>query len=87
MDKIRVGIVGFGFIGRRHAHMINNNNFFELCTIADIKNKNDLEFDSFASVPFFSSINEMISFKDDYLDLIVISTPNGLHEENDLSFV
>ena len=39
MDKIRVGIVGFGFIGRRHAHMINNNNFFELCAIADIKNK------------------------------------------------
>ena len=50
MNQVNTAIIGFGFIGRRHASMINNNSFFSLKAIIDIKDKNELNLEGFEQV-------------------------------------
>tara|TARA_B100000530_G_scaffold329597_1_gene271799 strand:- start:369 stop:1409 length:1041 start_codon:yes stop_codon:yes gene_type:complete len=87
MKQLNIAIVGFGFIGRRHASMINNNSFFSLKAIIDIKDKNELNLEGFEQVPFYKSIDNMVSNQTNQIDLIVIATPNGLHEQNALDSI
>lgn len=78
MKKIKFAIVGFGFIGKRHAVMIDCNPNTELVAIVDnnleLKNEVAKEY----SIPFFSSLDELFDAKVE-LDIVNICTPNGLH--------
>lgn len=87
MKQVNIGIIGFGFIGRRHASMIINNVFFNLKAIIDVKDKDELNLEGFKQVPFYKSIKEMISHQANEIDLMVIATPNGFHEENSLDSI
>ena len=76
-SKIKVILIGYGHIGKRHATVISNSPTFELTAVVDahpISKKNAPD----AVAPFFSSIT---AFSQSGLsaDLAVIATPNGLH--------
>ncbi len=78
MLGIHFGIVGFGFIGKKHADLIVKHPFSHLFAIADDDDQKKHEADSFF-VPFYNSLETLL--KESKPDIVNICTPNGLHEE------
>ncbi len=79
-NKVKFAVVGCGHIGKRHAEMIKKNPEAKLTALCDIKPKKSLGIEAY-DVPFFSSIDELLSSKLDF-DVVNICTPNGLHAEH-----
>jgi UDP-N-acetyl-2-amino-2-deoxyglucuronate dehydrogenase len=82
-NKIKFAVLGCGHIGKRHAEMIVRNSESELVGLIDIKDKKELNIESF-NVPFFNSIEDFFESGIE-VDVINIATPNGLHSENALT--
>ena len=77
--KITFAVVGCGHIGKRHAAMIHQNPHTALAALCDVHNPLYLGLDSFQNIPFFSDLDSLLSSDID-VDVIIIATPNGLHE-------
>jgi predicted dehydrogenase len=82
MSKIKFGIIGFGYIGKRHCNVIKVNNSCELVAICDI-NENSILNHQFDGEKFYTSASKMILDNPD-IDVICVCTPNGLHAEHSL---
>lgn len=83
MDKtetIKFAVVGCGHIGKRHATIIRENSSCELVAICDVKSKDLLDLKSLDKIPFFTKIDDLLKPNLE-VDVVVIATPNGLHEE------
>ena len=73
---MKVGIIGFGHIGRRHSESVMNNPNMELIAVCDPKaNSKDLP----ETVELWENYKEMIDAHS--FDLMVVATPNHLHYE------
>ena len=59
--------------------MIHQNPHTALAALCDIRHPLELGLDSFQNIPFFSDIDALLA-ADIEVDVIVIATPNGLHE-------
>ena len=79
-NKVKFAVVGSGHIGKRHAEMICRDDESELIAMADIRSAKECEAEKF-NVPFFNSIDELLSNKEINFDVVNICTPNGLHAE------
>jgi predicted dehydrogenase len=77
MDKIKVAIAGFGFMGHTHAEMVKTFPEMELTAVCDT-NPEQLK-DAPEGVKAFTSQEEMREKAD--FDVVIISTPNPNHEE------
>jgi UDP-N-acetyl-2-amino-2-deoxyglucuronate dehydrogenase len=77
-EKIRFAIVGAGFIGRRHASMIQNNPEATLVAMADTNPAQSSVITDQFKVPFFNSIEELL-VSDLQFDVVNICTPNNYH--------
>jgi UDP-N-acetyl-2-amino-2-deoxyglucuronate dehydrogenase len=80
---IKFGIIGCGYIGKRHAEMITRNPESELIAFADIQEKENLELDSYKNAAYYNSAEELCRNHPE-IEVICIATPNGLHAENAL---
>jgi len=78
--KVRFAVVGSGHIGKRHAEMISRDDESELIAMVDIRTAKECDAERF-NVPFFNSIDELLSNKEIDFDVVNICTPNGLHAE------
>jgi UDP-N-acetyl-2-amino-2-deoxyglucuronate dehydrogenase len=78
--KIRVGIVGCGWIFDRHVEAIKTNaDYFELVALCDIDKK---KLDNRAKeydIPGFTDYKEMLEKMEGKMDFVSIATPNSLH--------
>jgi predicted dehydrogenase len=82
MSKIKFAVVGCGHIGKRHAEMISRNQESELVALIDVKEKDELNINSF-EVPLINSLSDFL--KSDFeVDVINIASPNGYHVEQAL---
>ncbi len=81
MSKVKFGIVGCGFIGKRHAKLIAQDSRCDLVAICDI-NTNEEVFARDMQVPFFTSLESLLL--EDF-DVLCICTPNGLHARHALA--
>jgi UDP-N-acetyl-2-amino-2-deoxyglucuronate dehydrogenase len=81
-NKVRFAVVGCGHIGKRHAAMISLNPDAELVALCDIQPKEALGLEHYP-VPFFPSIDTLLASNLDFV-VVVIATPNGLHEQQAL---
>jgi UDP-N-acetyl-2-amino-2-deoxyglucuronate dehydrogenase len=74
MGKIKFAIVGYGYIGKRHANFIEQNNNAELVAIVD-------EFINLADskIPTFKSLDQLFESSVE-VDVLVVATPNALHD-------
>ncbi|MEM7035809.1 MAG: Gfo/Idh/MocA family oxidoreductase [Bacteroidota bacterium] len=82
MSQIRFAIVGFGYIGRRHAEIIKGHPDCALAAVCDIlpgKAEQVAEY----GVPFFNTAEEMLENGPE-ADVVCICSPNGLHAEHAL---
>lgn len=75
--KIKIGVLGCGHIGRKHAEMIVQNSDFELVALIDVLDRESLNISEY-NVPFYNSIEDFLVDKV-LSDFIAICTPNGLH--------
>ena len=81
--KIKFGVVGCGYIGKRHASMIQGNSACELVAMSDIKPQEELGLSAYSEAKFLNSFDDLL--KSDFeIDAIAIASPNGLHEEQAL---
>ena len=77
VKKIKIAVLGYGHIGKKHVEMILQNPEFELVAIIDIEKEQlttckDLQLSCFESLSLFLDANINT-------DIIAICTPNGLH--------
>ncbi|WP_417431781.1 Gfo/Idh/MocA family protein [Halpernia sp.] len=79
-EKVKIAILGFGYIGKKHAEMINQNKDCELVALIDIKFTPE-EIAQQKSNPLFSSLDLFLNGNIS-TDIISICTPNGLHFEH-----
>ena len=77
MAKIKLGIVGFGFMGHCDADMMTNFDDIELVAVADT-NPEQLK-DAPEGVETYSNIDEMLEKAD--INVLMVSTPNPSHPE------
>lgn len=77
MNKIRLGIVGFGFMGHCDADMMATFDEIDLVAVADT-NPDQLT-DAPAGVETYGSMDEMLEKAD--INVVMISTPNPSHLE------
>ena len=75
--KMKLGIVGFGFMGHCDAEMLNSFDDIELVAVADTNSK-QME-DAPEGVETYASIDDMLEQAD--IDVVMISTPNPSHLE------
>lgn len=83
---MNIGIIGFGYIGKRHAKMIAENKNFDLVCICDIKNKSDIQLNEYKNIPYYNSLTQLFKSHSN-IDAFVVSTPNGFHEENSIQIL
>ena len=86
LEKIKFVIIGSGFVGKRHAAIIQQNPEAELVAFCDIAPKESLGLEAFEAIPFFCSIDELLISGLDF-DVACICSPNGLHAAHALKIL
>lgn len=81
---IRLAIVGFGLVGRRHAEAVGHADGAILCAVVDPDGQARSEA-SQLSVPCYSALGDMISAEQP--DGIILATPTTLHVEQALQCI
>jgi len=77
-ERIRVGVIGAGFIGLHHLEVYSNTPSAELVAVCDIDEKRAREAgDKFRIEKVFLDYEEMLQLED--LDAVSICLPNSLH--------
>ena len=77
--KVKIAILGFGQIGKKHAEVVLQNHDYDLVALIDPKLATaELEIPS--AIPTFYSLQDFIS-SPIKADVITVCTPNGLHFE------
>ena len=74
---IKFGVIGCGYIGKRHAEMICRDNDAELTALCDILPREKLDIENY-NVPLYSNIDDLLKAHPD-IDVLNICPPNGLH--------
>jgi predicted dehydrogenase len=87
MKKLRIGLIGYGFMGRAHSNAYRKvGNFFDLeheCVLQAVCARNEAKIKAFAAQWGYASIEtdwRKLIARDD-IDLVDICVPNNLHAE------
>ncbi|MDH7512557.1 MAG: Gfo/Idh/MocA family oxidoreductase [Clostridiales bacterium] len=75
MDKVRVGIIGVGYLGMQHARILSYLEEAELKGVADIDFKKAMEIGNRHGVGYFQNYEDML----DEIDAAIVSTPTSEH--------
>ena len=75
MDKVKVGIIGVGYLGMQHARIISYLEEAELKAVADSDFKKALEIGNRYGVKYFQNYEDML----DEIDAGIVSTPTSEH--------
>ncbi|MGA9213654.1 Gfo/Idh/MocA family protein [Kaistella sp.] len=78
-NKVKIAILGYGHIGKKHVEMVSQNHDYELVALIDPKFKTE-EISNSTPVPCFYSLQDFIK-SSIIADIVAICTPNGLHFE------
>jgi predicted dehydrogenase len=75
MDKVKVGIIGVGYLGMQHARIASYLEECELRAVADIDFKKAFEIGNRHGVKYFQDYREMI----EEIDAGIVATPTSAH--------
>jgi len=75
MDKVRVGIIGVGYLGMQHARILSYLEEAELKGVADIDFKKALEIGNRHRVQYYENYENML----DEIDAAIVATPTSEH--------
>ena len=71
MEKLRVGIVGYGIVGKRRREYIDRNKYLKTVAVSDINFKKDGVFSS--GLLYFNDYKKIFSAN---LDILFVCLPN-----------
>ncbi len=80
--QIKFAVIGMGYIGKRHAELIQKNVECELIAVCDTKDPSTLNLEEI-NAPFYSNIQQLLEQHPE-VDVVSICTPNGLHAQQSL---
>jgi predicted dehydrogenase len=75
MEKVRVGIVGVGYLGTQHARILSYLEGAELKGVADIDFKKAMQIGNRHGVAYFEDFQEML----DVVDAVIVAAPTSEH--------
>ena len=75
MEKVRVGIIGVGYLGMQHARILSYLEEAELKGVADIEFKKAVEIGNRHGVRYFQNYEDML----DEIDAAIVATPTSDH--------
>jgi predicted dehydrogenase len=75
MDKVKVGIIGVGYLGMQHARIISYLEEAELQAVADVDFKKALEIGNRHGVTYYQNYEDML----DEIDAGIVATPTSEH--------
>ncbi len=75
MDKVRVGIIGVGYLGTQHARILSYLEEAELKGVADIDFKKAVEIGNRHGVQYYEDYQDML----DEIDAAIVATPTSEH--------
>ncbi len=75
MDKVRLGIIGVGYLGTQHARILSYLEEAELKGVADIDFKKAVEIGNRHGVQYFENYEDML----DEIDAAIVATPTSEH--------
>lgn len=75
MDKVRVGIIGVGYLGTQHARILSYLEEAELKGVADIDFKKAVEIGNRHGVLYYQNYEDML----DEIDAAIVATPTSEH--------
>lgn len=78
-EKIKFAIIGLGFVGKRHATMVQRHLEAELVGFCDLLSKEELGLEQFGEVPLYQNIEDLLKLD---FDVLCVCSPNGLHAEH-----
>ena len=77
MQAIKFAIVGYGFIGKRHAEILRGHPDCELVAVCEPQEEKTADLEG---VAVFREISDLLS-AGLHLDVVCICTPNGVHAD------
>lgn len=75
MDKVRIGIIGVGYLGTQHARILSYLEEAELKGVADVDFKKAVEIGNRHGVEYFENFEDML----DEIDAAIVATPTSEH--------
>jgi predicted dehydrogenase len=75
MDKVRIGIIGVGYLGTQHARILSYLEGAELKGVADIDLKKSMVIGNRHGVSYFQNFADML----DEIDAAIVATPTSEH--------
>ncbi|NOR11901.1 MAG: hypothetical protein GQ545_01475, partial [Candidatus Aminicenantes bacterium] len=75
MDKVKVGIIGVGYLGTQHARILSYLEEAELKGVADIDFKKAMQIGNRHGVQYYENFEEML----DEIDAGIVATPTSEH--------
>ncbi len=75
MDKVKVGIIGVGYLGTQHARILSYLEEAELKGVADIDFKKAMQIGNRHGVPYYENYEDML----DEIDAGIVATPTSEH--------
>jgi len=75
MDKVRVGIIGVGYLGTQHARILSYLEEAELKGVADVDFQKAVQIGNRHGVNYYQNYEEML----DEIDAAIVSTPTSEH--------
>jgi len=75
MEKVKIGIIGVGYLGMQHARILSYLEEAELKGVADINFKKAVEIGNRHGVNYYQNYNEML----DEVDAVIVATPTSEH--------
>lgn len=76
---IKFAIIGLGFVGKRHATMVQRHLEAKLVGFCDLLPKEKLGLEQFGDIPLYQNIEDLLKLD---FDVLCVCTPNGLHVEH-----
>jgi len=75
MDKLRVGIIGVGYLGTQHARILSYLEKVDLKGVADIDSNKSMVIGNRHSVPYYENFEDML----DEIDAGIVAAPTSEH--------
>ena len=78
MKEIKIGLVGAGVIGKKHALAIKNSTNSRLSAIVDVTT-DAKEYAKKLKIPYYENLEDLVQAK--LIDGIILATPSDLHKK------
>ena len=87
MKPLGIVIIGCGRIAEHHCRAIASNSNLKLIAVCDIIKDKSEKLSLMFSVKHYTNYHTMLKTENDFIDIVAIITPSGIHFEHSLEII